>query len=179
MRRHRGTRKLELGEAISFEDVLTVITVLLLLRVLFMVPLVNLDKAKTERAQIDAYWGRHAGFLLAQPEDSASLRPYRTAFDLHGGKAVLSERGPYLFIEAAMPDSNLLVVRQRLADSSYIAMRVQGPGHAKTFRRGRLLWSPSEGEWFTAADTVDYGSHPLSKGLEGQLRQYTKNERGY
>ena len=42
-----GGARVEMGEAISFEDVLTVITVLLLLRLVFMVPLVNLDKAKT------------------------------------------------------------------------------------------------------------------------------------
>ena len=48
MSRIRGGRlagRAELGEAISFEDVLTVLTVLLLLRLVFMVPLVNLDKA--------------------------------------------------------------------------------------------------------------------------------------
>ena len=49
-----------MGEAISFEDVLTVITVLLLLRVVFMVPLVNLDKAKTIAARADRYWSQQA-----------------------------------------------------------------------------------------------------------------------
>ena len=47
----RGVARAEMGEAISFEDVLTVLTVLLLLRMVFMVPLVNLDKAKTISAR--------------------------------------------------------------------------------------------------------------------------------
>jgi hypothetical protein len=55
-----------MGEAISFEDVLTVMTVLLLLRLVFMVPLVNLDKAKTIAARTDAYWSHQAAFVLSQ-----------------------------------------------------------------------------------------------------------------
>jgi len=179
MRRRRGQQKRELGEAISFEDVLTVITVLLLLRVLFMVPLVNVDKAKTVRAQIDSYWSSQAQWLLSQNDDSVQTAPYRTAFGWDHGKAILSQRDGYWFLEAATPDSNLLVVRQKPGDSTYIALRVQGPGHAKSFRRGKLLWSVTENEWFTASDTLDYGSHPLSKGLEKQLRAITKQERGY
>jgi hypothetical protein len=175
-------KRLELGEAMSFEDVLTVITVLLLLRVLFMVPLVNIDKAKTVRAEADDYWRREVAWVLSQPEDSLMLlavQPYRTAFELMGSKVVMNPRGDLRFIEAVAPDSSLLVVRQNPADSTFVSMRVQGPGHAKSFRRGRLLWSQGEQEWFTASDTVDYGAHVLSQGLEAQQRQYTQSVRGY
>ena len=42
----RRRRKLDLGEAISFDSVLTVLTVLLVLRMVFFVPMVNRCKAK-------------------------------------------------------------------------------------------------------------------------------------
>ncbi len=179
MRRHRGSKRLELGEAISFEDVLTVITVLLLLRVLFMVPLVNVEKAKTVRAEKDAYWSHEITWVLSQNTDSAGIAPFATAFEIGESRAILTQRGRYTFLESADADSSLLVMRQNIGDSSYVAMRVQGPGHAKSFRRGRLLWSATEQEWFTASDTLDYGQHILSKGLEAQVRKFTQEERGY
>lgn len=182
MRRHRGVKRLELGEAMSFEDVLTVITVLLLLRVLFMVPLVNIDKAKTVRAEADEYWKRATAWVVAQPDDTLMahrIRPYWTAFELAGHKAIWTERGALQFIEAITSDSSLLIIRQNPQDSTFISMRVQGPGHAKSFRRGRLLWSPAEQEWFTASDTVDYGSHPTSKRIEAEQREFTQARRGY
>jgi hypothetical protein len=179
MRRHRNSHRLEMGEAISFEDVLTVITVLLLLRVLFMVPLVNLDKAKTVRAQADAYWPAETQWVLAQEHDSLSLNPYATAFDLNESHAVVSQRGAYHFIEAIAPDSSLFLLRHNTAESTYVSMNVQGRGHSKAFRRGRLLWSDAEREWFTASDSIDYGEHVLSKGLEKSQREFTRRERGY
>lgn len=182
MRRQRGIKRLELGEAMSFEDVLTVITVLLLLRVLFMVPLVNIDKAKTVRAEADEYWRRAVAWVHAQPEDSLmakEIHPYRMAFELYGSKAIWSQRGELRFVEAVSSDSSLLIIRQNLRDSSFISMRVQGPGHAKSFRRGRLLWSPAEQEWFTASDTLDYGGHPTSKRIEAEQREFTQARRGY
>jgi hypothetical protein len=179
MRRHRNAHRIEMGEAISFEDVLTVITVLLLLRVLFMVPLVNVDKAKTVRAQADAYWPAHSQWIAQQPGDSLGLAPYATAFDLGESHAVISHRGVYQFIEALTPDSSVFILRHNPAESAYVSLRVQGHGHSKSFRRGRLLWSSAEQEWFTASDSVDYGEHPLSKALEKQQREFTRKERGY
>jgi hypothetical protein len=179
MRRHRAAHRMEMGEAISFEDVLTVITVLLLLRVLFMVPLVNLDKAKTVRAQSDAYWQSQSQWLLTQASDSTPLFPYATAFDLGESHAVLSSRGSFQFIEAVTRDSSLFILRHHMAESTYVSMRVQRHGHSKSFRRGRLLWSPAEQEWFTASDSIDYGEHPLSKSLETQQREFSRKERGY
>ena len=53
MARRRRIQSLDLGEAVSFETVLTILTVLLVLRVVFLVPMVNIDKAKTESARKD------------------------------------------------------------------------------------------------------------------------------
>ncbi len=168
-----------LGDGTSFEEVLTVITVLLLLRVVFMVPMVNLDKAKTETAQQDSYWGRAITHVLKLPPDHAEARPYRATFGIRGETVVVSHDGDDVYLEAVAPDSSLLVVRHAPDSRTFVALRVQGEGSARSFRRGRLLWSQAEGEWFVGSDTVDYGSHPSSVEMEDAYRAWSKRERGY
>jgi hypothetical protein len=176
-----GGARVEMGEAISFEDVLTVLTVLLLLRLVFMVPLVNLDKAKTISARSDKYWSLQALFVLAHPGDSVKVQPYRTAFGLEGKSAMITETGAdkNLYLEAASPDSSLTVLRHNPSDGRFIAMNVQGQGHSLSFRRGKLIWSKEESEWFPAADSVDYGTRQESKDMEREFREWTKGRRGY
>jgi hypothetical protein len=179
--RHRRRRSggTSLSEGISFEEVLTVITVLLLLRIVFMVPLVNLDKAKTVHAKTDLYWSRQAVHVLSHESEPTSIRPYRAAFDLKEAKASLTSTPDGIYIEAASSDSSLWIIRHTPRTQAFVAMRVQGEGHSLSFRRGRLLWSQAEGEWFVGSDTVDYGSHPSSKAMEAEFRQWTLKERGY
>lgn len=180
MRNGRRHARAEMGEAINFEDVLTVIAVLLLLRLIFMVPLVNLDKAKTVAARSDAYWNEQAGWVLAHPGDSAQALPYRTAFSLEGRKTVYTQATPrVIYLEAASADSNLIVVRHNTVSGKFVAMNVQGRGHSLSFRRGMLIWSSDEKEWFPASDSVDYGTREESKAMEKEFRAWTKEKRGY
>ena len=175
-RRFGGT---SLGEGISFEEVLTVITVLLLLRIVFMVPLVNLDKAKTVHTKTDLYWSRQAVHILSHESPPDEIRPYRAAFGLQDAKASLTSTPDGIYIEAADSDSSLWIIRHIPRAQSFVALRVQGQGHSRSFRHGRLLWSQSEGEWFVGADTVDYGSNPGSQAMEAEFRKWTLKERGY
>lgn len=185
MSRFRGGRaaaRIDLGEAISFEDVLTVLTVLLLLRLVFMVPLVNLDKAKTVSARTDKYWSMQALYVLSHPGDTAKVSPYRNAFGLTGRTAALGEGGApnTLYLEASSPDSELTVVRHDLGSGRFIAMNVvAGRGHSLSFRRGALIWSKEEKEWFPASDSVDYGTRKESREMEREFREWTKARRGY
>ncbi len=176
-RRHLPPRRKRHG--ISFEEVLTVITVLLLLRVVFMVPMVNLDKAKTESAKRDAYWSRHAAYVLSRPSDPAALRPYRGAFGIRDMEGFVTRRDGAVLVEAAAPDSTLLVIRHVPGQRAFVALRIESGGLSQSFRRGRILWSEPEGEWFITADTVDYGAHPQSQMLEKSFREMTRKERGY
>ena len=181
MSRSRRHTRVEMGESISFEDVLTVMTVLLLLRLIFMVPLVNLDKAKTIVARGDQYWSRQAGWVLSHPNDAQKIKPYRTAFGLEDKVASLTESGAgtIVYLEASTPDSNLTVLRHNLSDGSFIAMSVLGRGHSRSYRRGKLIWSREESEWFPASDSVDYGSREDSKAMEEKFRTWTRTHRGY
>jgi hypothetical protein len=181
MRRTRRHHRAEMGESISFEDVLTVMTVLLLLRLIFMVPLVNLDKAKTIVARGDEYWNRQAEWVFSHKGDSLKIKPYKTAFGLEGKLAFLTEieQDKTVYLEAVAPDSNLTVLRHNLADGSFIAMSVFGRGHSRSYRRGKLIWSQQESEWFPASDSVDYGSRQDSKAMEEKFRAWTRTQRGY
>lgn len=177
----RGAARAEMGEAISFEDVLTVLTVLLLLRLVFMVPLVNLDKAKTITARTDKYWSMQALYVLAHPGDTAAVAPYRNAFGLKGKVGALAESGSpkTVYLEASSPDSDLIVVRHDVGNGRFIAMNVAGRGHSLSFRRGTLIWSQEENEWFPASDSVDYGTRKESQEMEKEFRDWTKAGRGY
>ncbi|HEX2612153.1 MAG TPA: hypothetical protein VHO02_00980 [Fibrobacteria bacterium] len=179
MRRRRHRAPALVGDGISFEEVLTVVTVLLLLRVVFMVPMVNLDKAKTESAQRDAYWAREAAYVLSAKDDPAALKPYRAAFGIREMRGNLSGRDGIVYVEAAAPDSSLLVIRHAPDERAFVAMRVESGGQSRSFRHGRLLWSQEEGEWFVASDTIDYGSDPASLRMEKAFREKTRKERGY
>lgn len=180
MSRFRRHARAEMGEAINFEDVLTVIAVLLLLRLIFMVPLVNLDKAKLVQARRDAYWSHQAGWVLSHPGDSLSAQPYRAAFSLWGRSVILTpaREGRITWLEAASPDSSLLVLRHNLTTGNFTALNVAGGGHSQSFRRGKLIWSEGEKEWFAASDSIDYGSE-ASKAMEKDFRGWTKGLRGY
>ncbi len=189
MSRRRRHAKVEMGESISFEDVLTVMTVLLLLRLIFMVPLVNLDKAKTIAAHGDAYWFKQAEWVLRHPADSSLAKPYRNAFSLEGKSLLLTNlKGEFknpplsenaVYLEASSADSTLTVLQHDLANGKFISMTVQGHGHSQSFRRGNLIWSQEEAEWFPASDSVDYGSREDSKNMEKGFRAWTKAHRGY
>jgi hypothetical protein len=164
---------------ISFEEVLTVITVLLLLRVVFMVPMVNLDKAKTESAKRDDYWAHQAAHVLSRPSDPASLKPYRGAFGLREMTGFTTLSDGLIYLEAVSPDSTVLVIRHAPDQKTFVAMRVESGGLSRSFRHGRILWGQAEGEWFIARDTIDYGTDPSSRMMEKSFREMTRRERGY
>jgi hypothetical protein len=145
-----------------------------------MVPLVNLDKAKTNAARADKYWSLQTMFVLSQAGDSAKAAPYRNAFGLADRKAMASEGAAgTVYVEAASSDSDLTVLRHDLKSGSFVSMNVAGQGHSVSFRRGQLIWSQDEEEWFPASDSVDYGARAESKAMEKEFREWTKARRGY
>jgi hypothetical protein len=87
--------------------------------------------------------------------------------------------GGTLYLEAASPDSNLTILRHNVDDGRFIAMNIQGRGHSASFRRGKLIWSRAESEWFPASDSIDYGTRPESRAMEAEFREWTKAGRGY
>ena len=165
MARHR--RKLDLGEAISFDSVLTVLTVLLVLRMVFFVPMVNLDKAKTEAARKAGIWDTTAARVLeagAPGEKSKAAEGYLVALNL--GKSVLRSTldtaTGQVWIEAVLPDSSVAVVRHDRRNGTYVRLHAQSRNELPSCQFGQLKWSPLERQWFSASDSIDYGDRGVS-----------------
>jgi hypothetical protein len=168
----RRRAKPDLGEAVSFDSILTILTVLLVLRMVFLVPMVNLDKSKVDQARRSLLWERVVGRLAAgaRHQDDASL-PYLQAFALQSDRsfATVLPDGRVL-VEALSADSTLDVVEHDPATGRFVSLRVQASSEAPVFRRGLLLWSGEESVWFPASDSTDYGQHPSSLELVARLR---------
>ena len=168
-RRRRGP---DLGEAVSFESVLTVFTVLLVLRMVFLVPMVNLDKAKTESARRDRTWDLTVRRVGNAPASDAA-GPYAVAMGLVQARTLVSppSRGSATWIESVLPDSSLVVVRHDKAAGTYVRLHAQSRSEHPSCQYGKLEWSAPDGQWFTVADSVDYGDRGVG---EGALREYRR-----
>jgi len=167
--RRRGP---DLGEAVSFESVLTVFTVLLVLRMVFLVPMVNLDKAKTESARRDRTWDLTVQRVSkSAPSDAAT--PYAVAMGLVQSRSLVSppSRGSAVWIESVLPDSSLVVVRHDKDAGTYVRLHAQSRSELPSCQYGRLEWSAPERQWFTVADSVDYGDRGVGAGT---LREYRR-----
>lgn len=169
---NRRRPKPDLGEAVSFDSILTVLTVLLVLRMVFLVPMVNLDKAKVDQARRSRLWEQVVARLAAgTPRRDDASRPYLEAFSLAPDRAVSTPLPEgRILVEALSADSTLDVVEHDPATGRFVSLRVQGSSEAPVFRRGLLLWSREESAWFPASDSTDYGQHPASVEFVARLR---------
>jgi hypothetical protein len=164
----RRRRKADLGEAISFDSVLTVLTVLLVLRMVFFVPMVNLDKAKTVSAKRAGIWDTTAWRV----ESGASQEPgakkpgegYLAAMAL--GKAAVRQTfdsaSGAVWLEALFQDSSTVVVRHDRRSGRYVRLHAQARSELPSCQFGSLRWSELERQWFSVSDSVDYGDRGVS-----------------
>ncbi len=179
MARHR--RKLDLGEAISFDSVLTVLTVLLVLRMVFFVPMVNLDKAKTESARMAGVWDSTAARVLeaGRPgEASDEVEGYLVALNL-GKSLVRNTFDPasgQVWLEAVLPDSSVVVVRHDRRKGSYVRLHAQSRNELPSCQFGQLKWSPLEKQWFSASDSIDYGERGVSAATLFSYRRWLREK---
>lgn len=169
----------DLGDAISLDAVLSVMTVLLVLRVVFLVPLVNLDRMHLVAAQKDVYWQQLSDYLQSKG-DTAGLEYYASAFAMDGNRILVSEgNGDTRYVESLNTDGTITVVEHRLGVGRFDAMVVKGLGAVPTFRYGSLKWSSTEQVWFTSNDSVDYGERKESLAMKKRFREWTKTMRGF
>lgn len=175
MVRHR--RKLDLGEAISFDSVLTVLTVLLVLRMVFFVPMVNLDKAKTESAKKSGIWDTTASRVVSSGVPGGA--GYQNAMGLT--KAMVREhvypQQGVAWLEALFPDSSVAVVFHDRNRGTYVKLHAQSRNELPSCQYGMLRWSPPERQWFTVSDSVDYGDRGVSEATISRYREWLKEAR--
>lgn len=160
----------DLGEALTFDTVLTILTVLLVLRVVFLVPMVNIDKAKTESERKDRLWTDATRYLETRAR-AGTTGEYDGLLGAVRPPALVTMQGGVRWIEAELPESTLVVVRHDLSDSSFVLLRTKSSNATPTFRFGKLLWSQPEQQWFPTADSIDYGDLPVSSQLVSSYRR--------
>lgn len=171
-------RHLDLGEAVSFDSVLTILTVLLVLRVVFMVPMVNLDKAKTESARRSGIWDTTIS-RAARLSAPGSAQGYLAAMGLSNGRVAQSADADsgLVWIEALLPDSAVAVVLHDRGAGTYVRLFAQSRTEHPSCQYGGLRWSPLEKQWFTVSDSVDYGDRGVSDATLARYRNWLASGR--
>lgn len=169
--------KVDLGNAISMEDALSIMVVTFVLFFLFLIPLVNIDRTKLEEAQKDTYWEKLSGWISRQEHDGAAAAPYLLAFGLKGHKVGVSETGDKRYIEALSPGGEITVIMHER--DKYISFTVRGHNAVVTYRYGDIRWSEAEREWFTENNSIDYGESQLTVDMQKAYRAWTEETRGF
>ncbi len=165
------------GDAISIESVLTIMVVLILLRLLFFIPLVNIDRAHLEKAQVDTYWKQLSEWIQTRENDTVDVKPYIHAFELDGNKIYKTNSGKKWYIEALSPSGDIKVIE--LDDKTYISCFVKGSNAVATYQYGEMHWSETEHEWFTTNNSVDYGEKEFTTAMQTTFRKWTRDTRGF
>lgn len=172
----RRQRQVDLGEAVSFDSVLTILTVLLVLRMVFLVPMVNLDKAKTEEARKDKAWDRTIETVLRIGVPSGA-GAYTASQGVSGALSVQSSQGDsVVWVESVFPDSSIVVVRHQRKAGRYSRLHVQAKLEHPSCQYGRLEWSAAERQWFTLSDSVDYGERGVVRATLEAYRSWKDRE---
>jgi hypothetical protein len=168
-------RRPDLGNAISMEDALAMLTVIFVIFMLVLVPLVNLDRVKLKQEHRDRFWDRVAASFSAKKADTARWRPYSLAFDLHSALSVRTAAAgdrSVRYVEALLADSALTIIRHNLYDNTFIALYCQNSGSTKIYRSGSLTWNPGSREWVVFDFDIDYGDRTESLAMEARYRTW-------
>jgi hypothetical protein len=173
------TEAMDLGPAISLEDALTIIIVILVLRVVLFVPLITIDKAKLYHAQKETYWQSAYAWIRAHKQATPVVGQYEDAFGIGGRSVVVSEspEGRSRFIEAADADNNLLVIRHDVQKQEYASLFIQNFSSIPSFQHGKIKWSPQEKKWFTLNNQIDYNQTPESQAMGETYRKWAENRK--
>ena len=167
----------DLGPALAVEDALTVMVVILVLRMVLLVPMMSLDKARLERPEKEGFWERAYSYILGHKEAGAvkGAQPYADAFEIDGNAVILSDVGGSVrFVESADANNNLLVVRHDVGRQTYHSMYIQNFSAVPSFSHGKMKWSPQEKKWFRLNNEIDYTQTPESAQLQAQYAELNK-----
>ncbi|MDB5104380.1 MAG: hypothetical protein JWP91_2069 [Fibrobacteres bacterium] len=168
----------DLGPALAVEDALTVMVVILVLRMVLLVPMMSLDKARLERAEKGTIWEKAYAYVVGNKREDKDARQYEDAFDLNGNSVILTELGGGArILEAADANQNLMVVRHDVQKQTYYSMYIQKFSNVPSYSHGRMKWSPQEKKWFRLDNQIDYNQTPEAESLNRQYQEWI-NKRG-
>jgi len=168
-------RRRDLGNAISIEDALAMLTVIFVVFMLLLVPLVNLDRTKLASEHRDRFWQRVAQSFALRDSGSTSVSSYNLAFDINDALSIRMRPGEsenVRYIEALLADSSLTIIRHDHRDDSFIALFCQNAGTTKIYRSGSLTWNPASREWVAFEFDIDYGDKNESLAMEAKYRTW-------
>jgi hypothetical protein len=175
---------MDLGPAISLEDALTIIIVILVLRVVLFVPLITIDKAKLYHAEKESSWESTYAWIRKHSQASVDqtspvLNQYQDAFTMGNRSVVISEsqQDKSRYIEAADANNNLLVIRHDVANQVYYSMYIQNFSTVPSFQHGKIKWSPQEKKWFTLNNQVEYNQTPESQTVLENYRKWVQSRK--
>lgn len=178
MRARRKTGH-NLGEAVSLEAAITIMTIIFVLRMLFLVPLVSIDKARLEKKTVDHFWGDLVSWLTTdQSGESPNAISYQEAFDLFSSSFIHAtdrdeDSHSVRYVESLTHDSSLIVVRHDLTNNLFSAMVMSKNGETTTYRHGKLSKVSGSSSWFAAQeDSPDYGDDSRSKVINSVYRAW-------
>ena len=169
--------KYDRGNAISMEDALSIMIVTFVLFMLFLIPLVNIDRTKLEQAQQDTYWKKLGDWFEQHDPDYDAGKPYEQTFRLEGYNVWVTQAGEKRYIEAYSPKGEIVVIMHE--GNRYVSFIVQEQSAVVTYRYGDIRWSAAEREWFTANNTIDYGEKEQTVAMQHEYRTWTKETRGF
>jgi len=168
-----------LGEAISLENVLTLMVVLFVLRLLFFIPLISIDRMQLEKVSKDGYWQKLSDYLEVHG-DTTGRDFYSSAFGFDGHRVLVSESdvGDTRYVEALNSDGTITVLEHRVGSGRFDALVLKGHSSVPSYRYGSLKWSAPEQVWFTSDDSVGY-DRPASLEMSKRFRAWTKQTRSF
>lgn len=166
-----------MGSAIAYEDVMSLVTVVFVLFFIILIPLVNLDRNRTEKARIDPFWQSRAGWLLQRAGAAPRAEKYVSAFDLSGHKLAFRvlKSGERL-VEAVQSDSTIKIIVHDPKTESYRSMHVNARSGIIVYQKGWLRWSRVDREWFKELVSIDYGDAEYSKILQLNYRDWVDED---
>ena len=172
MSRRRGRKSLNLGEAISLEDALSVMVVIFVLFVLFMVPLVNLGKLKMDKVEEDSIWKK----IWIHVPTSNQCSPYNTALGFGEGWRVNSfTKNKQTILVSASRDSLLWVIEHNKSSGNFKSIKVEKFQTAILVREGVLVYSQDEGEYFVSESGYLHEPDSLEKVWVGKIKTIVTN----
>lgn len=176
-RRHR--RKIEMEEALSLGDALSIRIIVFLLLVIFLVPLISIGKARLVKAKKDDLWPKVAAWIQVHKQEIP--KSYRTALELNeASDFVVTKSGAMTWIESFNPiDSTLLVIRHNPASGKVRMMRIERFGTVPMLNENQLSWSPLEGEWFASGTSELMNADSMNQNFIRDYKQTILRGRGF
>jgi hypothetical protein len=156
--RVQHTSKIDLGDPISMEDAIAMLTVVFVLFVVILVPLISIDRMRLEKEQRDAVWQVAFDRLNAMDAEDPRITAYKGEFDLYNPRGVhVSRIDSQRLIEYLSKSGELIVILHDLQKDTFSSFHMTAGGTSVVFSRGTLTWNERSGEWLYSGDiTYDY-----------------------